>query len=61
MILAHRIALDATAKQGEYFARAAGCARLVHNIALAEWNRRHGAGEKCSAAEIKKELDSGSA
>ena len=40
MILAHKIALDPTAKQREYFIRAASCDRLVWNIALAEWNRR---------------------
>jgi len=41
MILAHKIALDATEKQKRYFERAAGCDRFVYNLALAEWNRQY--------------------
>ena len=36
MQLAHRIALDPTPQQREYFRRAAGTARFVWNWALAE-------------------------
>jgi len=54
MILAHKIALDATVKQRHYFGCAAGCDRFVWNLALAEWNRLYAAGEKPKASEIKK-------
>ncbi|MDN4036754.1 helix-turn-helix domain-containing protein [Massilia sp. YIM B02443] len=36
MLLSHRIRLEATAAQVDYFARAAGTARKVWNWALAE-------------------------
>ena len=39
MILAHRIELDPTVKQREYFARAAGCARFVWNWLGLRYNR----------------------
>ncbi len=51
MTLAHKIALDPTD------AKAAGCARFTWNLALAEWNRRHEAGEKPKAAEIKADFN----
>src|ERR1035437_1486708 len=55
MILAHRIALDPTDKQRVYFARAAGCARFVWNLALEEWNRLYAeTGKTPNASEIKK-------
>lgn len=57
MILAHKIDLDLTVKQREYFMRAAGCARFVWNLALDEWNRRYEAGEKVNAAMIRKEFN----
>lgn len=57
MIIAHKIALDPTVKQREYFAKAAGCARFVWNLALAEWNRRYKAGEKCSGNQIVKDFN----
>ncbi len=41
MILTHRIELDPTDAQRRYFAKAAGCSRLVYNIALDEWNKRY--------------------
>ena len=44
MILAHRIELDATEKQKEYFRQACGTARFVWNWALAEWNDRYDLG-----------------
>ncbi len=59
MILSHRIALDPTEAQRRYFAKAAGCARFVWNLALAEWNRRYAAGEKkIKADDIKSEFNS---
>jgi putative transposase len=41
MMLAHRIELDPTYKQADYFRRACGTARFVWNQALAEWNRQY--------------------
>lgn len=41
MILAHKIALDATMKQRRYFERAAGCDRFVWNLAVEEWDRQY--------------------
>ena len=55
MIRAHRIALDPTVEQGIALARACGVARFTYNWALAEWNKRHAAGEKVSANGLKKE------
>ena len=53
MNLAHKIALDSTCKQRNYFARAAGTARFVFNWALGEWNRQYAAGEKPTANKLK--------
>lgn len=53
MILAHRIALDPTPAQRAYFVRAAGTVRFTWNWALAEWERRHAAGEKPTGATLK--------
>jgi hypothetical protein len=44
MLLAHRIRLDPTPVQRDYFARAAGTARRVWNWALAQWQRQASAG-----------------
>lgn len=57
MILAHRIQLDPTKSQAEYFSRAAGTARFVWNWALAEWNRQYKAGEKPKGTELKKQFN----
>ncbi len=54
MILAHRIELDATEKQKEYFRQACGTARFVWNWALAEWNERYELGANTKASEIKR-------
>jgi putative transposase len=54
MLLAHRIRIDATAAQREYFARAAGTARRVWNWALAEWNRQAACGLQPNAMALKK-------
>jgi putative transposase len=57
MIKAHKIKLNPTPEQEEYFKRAAGCARLAYNWALAEWRREHEAGVKPSALELKKRFN----
>jgi putative transposase len=57
VILSHKIELDTTFKQRRYFASAAGCARLVWNVALAEWDRQYKAGEKPSGMKLKKEFN----
>lgn len=53
MILAHRIALTPTFAQRDYFARASGTARFTWNWALAEWERRHAAGETPNGCALK--------
>lgn len=57
MFLAHRIQLDPTPAQRDYFARAAGTARRVWNWALAEWNRQAVAGLKPKAMALKKQFN----
>lgn len=57
MILSHKIALDPTYKQREYFARAAGTARFVWNLALARWKELYLAGKQPSAAMLKAEFN----
>ena len=48
----HRIELDPTAKQREYFAQAAGCSRFVYNWALNEWNAQYEMGGRPKATEL---------
>jgi len=55
--LAHRIQLDPTVKQAQYFAKACGTARFTWNWALAEWNRQYALGLKPKASEIKKQFN----
>lgn len=57
MLLAHRIRLDPTSAQRDYFARAAGTARRVWNWALAEWRRQAAAGGKPNAMALKKQFN----
>lgn len=57
MLLAHRIRLDPTPAQRDYFARAAGTARRVWNWALAEWKRQAAAGLKPNAMSLKKQFN----
>ncbi|WP_306391168.1 RNA-guided endonuclease InsQ/TnpB family protein [Telluria beijingensis] len=54
MMLAHRIRLEATPEQSDYFARAAGTARKVWNWALAEWHRQVELGQRPQAKALKK-------
>jgi putative transposase len=57
MILAHRIALDPTPEQANYFARAAGTRRMVYNWALDEWNRQYASGTRPNAMQLKKQFN----
>jgi putative transposase len=57
MLLAHRIRLDPTPAQRDYFGRAAGTARRVWNWALAEWRRQVAAGGKPNAMALKKRFN----
>jgi putative transposase len=57
MIKAHKIRLNPTPDQVNYFARAAGTARFVFNWALAEWKRQYEAGGKPNATALKKQFN----
>jgi putative transposase len=57
MIRAHRIRLNLTPEQSEYFRKAAGTRRFVFNWGLAEWKRQYEAGEKPSALALKKQFN----
>jgi putative transposase len=57
MLLAHRIRLDPTPVQRDYFARAAGTARRIWNWALAEWQRQIAAGQRPNAMALKKQFN----
>jgi len=58
VILTHRIELDPTEKQKEYFRQACGTARFVWNWALAEWDYRYELGANIAASEIKRYFNS---
>ncbi|MDA8194258.1 MAG: RNA-guided endonuclease TnpB family protein [Thermaerobacter sp.] len=55
--LAHKIRLDPTPDQIQYFKQASGTARFVWNWALDEWNRRYAAGQKPQAPALKKQFN----
>src|SRR5215467_12907214 len=57
MIRAHKIRLNPTPEQANYFVRAAGTSRFVWNWALAEGNRYYEAGEKPTALKLKKHFN----
>ncbi|WP_312164132.1 RNA-guided endonuclease InsQ/TnpB family protein [Massilia timonae] len=57
MLLSHRIRLEATSEQRDYFARAAGTARKVWNWALAEWQRQTALGQRPDAMKLKKQFN----
>jgi putative transposase len=57
MIRAHKIRLNPTPEQVNYFAKAAGTSRFVWNWALAEWNRQFEAGGKPTALKLKKRFN----
>ncbi len=54
MILSHRIALDPTFKQRNYFVRAAGTSRFTWNWTLDFWNKAYQSGLKPNASAIKR-------
>lgn len=55
MIRGHTIALDPTAEDRVYFAKASGTARFAYNWALGEWKRQYAAGEKPNANKLRKQ------
>lgn len=57
MIRAHRIRLNPTQEQEQYFWRCCGIARFTWNWALAEYNNALARGEKPKVLELKKEFN----
>jgi putative transposase len=57
MNLTHKIKLDPTFKQEEYFRKACGIARFAWNWALAKWEEKYKKGEKTNALQLKKEFN----
>lgn len=55
--LSHRIRLDPTPAQVEYFKKACGTARFVYNWALAEWNRQYELGLKPTWMKLRKQFN----
>jgi putative transposase len=53
MIKAHKIRLNPTPEQANYFARAAGTARFTFNWAVAQWQQEYEAGGKPSALTLR--------
>jgi putative transposase len=56
-LLAHRIRIDPTHGQRDYFARAAGTARRVWNWALAEWQRQVASGGNPNAMALRRQFN----
>ncbi len=54
---AHKIKLQPTKVQEQYFAKACGVARFAFNWALAEWKKEYEAGGKPSEAALSKKLN----
>jgi len=57
MLLSHTVALIPTGDQERYFRQASGTARFTWNWALAEWNRQDEAGDRPTAAGLKKQFN----
>jgi putative transposase len=57
MIRSHRIRLNPTPEQANYFERAAGTRRFVFNWGLEEWKRQYEADEKPTALSLKREFN----
>jgi len=55
--LSHKICLDPTYKQEQYFRQACGIARFTWNWALAKWKSQYFEGFKPSAFELKKQFN----
>jgi putative transposase len=58
MYRVHKIKLDPTQEQANYFARAFGVARFAYNWALAAWKEEYEAGGKPNEAALRKRLNS---
>ena len=54
---AHKIRLNPTPDQANYFWRASGTARFVYNWALERWKQNRAAGVRMSFAALKKEFN----
>ena len=57
MIKAHKIRLNPTLEQANYFARAAGTARFTFNWAVSEWQRQAEAGGTPSALALRTQFN----
>ena len=55
--LTHKICLDPTFKQEEYFRKACGTARFTWNWANGEWQKQYKAGSKPTALNLKKQFN----
>ena len=51
--LTHKIRLDPTCKQEQYFRKACGTARFAWNWGLSKWEENYKAGKKTNALELK--------
>lgn len=54
----HKVKLNPTKAQEQYFARACGVARFAFNWALAEWQKEYASGGKPNEASLRKKLNS---
>ena len=54
---AHKIKLNPTKAQVDYFSRACGTARFAYNWALAEWERQYESGGNPSEISLRKQLN----
>jgi putative transposase len=57
MIRSHRIKLNPSSAQRQYFAKAAGTRRFVYNWGLAEWKHQYETGEQPSANKFKTQFN----
>jgi putative transposase len=57
LTLSHKIQLDPTCRQANYFAKACGVSRFTWNHALAEWQRQYESGKKPNALSLKKQFN----
>jgi putative transposase len=55
--LTHKIRLDPTCKQQNYFRQACGVARFTWNWALAQWKRQYEAGNKPNGLDLKRQFN----
>jgi len=57
IVLAHKICLEPTYKQINYFMKACGTARFAYNWALSQWIAQFKDGQKPSGYSLKKEFN----